>query len=149
MPSRTPPPDNDPSRLAARERLKAQAHHALAELACVVLERPITVRAKNRMYTVEVKVTAAGEAGEEVKAPAVPPMFFSPMEAAIVNAVGPGGELIGKKIAAACCQEYNGYFRIFLRNLVNRGVLAKGKTGQTYRWSDSYRALATGRTAAG
>lgn len=130
----------DPDRLEARERLKAAAHEVLALLARLDIQRPLRVRCRNALHEVEVRLGPAGSS-----APAgsgeLPPMFLSPLGAAIVNAIGPGGTLIGKQIASACSQPFSATFRLHLQELLQRGVLAKGAGGQGYRWSDAFRAL--------
>ncbi len=68
-------------------------------------------------------------------------LYFSPIEAAIVNALGRDQEawLLGKQIAKMVSQPYGGHFRSILQNLIQRKILERRQGGQGYRLHPGFR----------
>lgn len=117
--------------------LKGRALSILARvLARKLPERPITVRVRSEEQTLTLILGTPGNA--PMQSVSAGGLFFSPLEAAIVNAIGPDGCLIGKEIAGACGQKYTGRFKVILNNLGDREILTREGDRQGYRWHPSY-----------
>src|SRR4051794_6653008 len=116
-PSPTPPPLSRavvgvaamparPDRRRLRSRLKSLAYAALAGLPDG-FARPLAVAARDGRYRVDVAVTpGAGPAGTATPI-GMAGRYFSDVEAALVNALGPDGCLSGKQLAAKLGREYD------------------------------------------
>lgn len=128
---------NDPTtehqkqlRNRVRAAAKAQAYSLLASLH-EAPDKP--VRARARVGDIEAHIAIGAKGSIEEAAPAETPagLFFSPIEAAVVEALknATGGYLLGKLIAKRLNQPYGADLKFVLRNLRARQVLAHKKEG--------------------
>jgi hypothetical protein len=116
----------------AKARARASAWGLLAHFAGY--EGPaLHVRTRDDAHEATVTVGPLGGASSgERKC-----LQFSPVEAAVVNALGPDGCLTGKVIARRVSQPYGTTLKIHLRNLVERQALTH--TAEGYRWHPRFR----------
>jgi hypothetical protein len=135
----------DPEVRRARARLKSAAWALVAGGECPPA-RPVTVVVRQGDCEVRITVGRAGTANGNAAAGAgcLP---LSPLEAAVMLAVGPAGTLLGKQIASRIGQEYGGKLKVILGNLVERKALEHAEGGQGYRWTAAYGAAQAGKSA--
>jgi hypothetical protein len=129
-------------RLRLHARLKAAAWSLVARLATP--KRPLTVAVGNGQSRVTVTVAPAGATAAGVSGAGSGCLPFSPLEAAVMLAVGPTGTLLGKQVASRVSQEYGGKLKVILGNLVERQALEHAEGGQGYRWTAAYRKAQAG-----
>jgi hypothetical protein len=91
--------------------------------------KPVSLAVKDDSIRVAVSI---GPAGEVVAAERFPGLHFSPIEAAIWNALREG-PMPGKALARATSQKYTPNFRWTLSNLRTRRVLAHNRADGGYR----------------
>jgi hypothetical protein len=130
-------PERSTGQRALRAELRSLVWKVLS-LGAAHAAGPLTLRARDDAHEAALTLTRRGEAPVGRPADEKAPLFLSPLDAAVVNALGPEGCLIGKKIASLVSQPYSGKLKLILSNLVRRRVLQHEKGGQGFRWHPFY-----------
>jgi len=135
-------PDPKHVRRTIRAKVKAQAYSLISEVEGKAPEKPIAVSVAMDDISVTVTVARKGEATVSDEKPVG--LFFSPLEAAIVNALKAAGgvSMSGKVIAKRCEQKYGATLKMMLVNLRHRRVIrlvrgGKGGEEPGYRLMES------------
>lgn len=124
----------DPKRARRRLRLflKSKATELLWQLPeSTRLDRTLAVYAEDGDLAVNVSLNLVGhKTADGVSINNTGGIFFSPIEAAVINALlaarsieGSDRHLSGKQLASACGQQYKTQFKYIVKNLIDREVL--------------------------
>jgi hypothetical protein len=124
----------DPKRARRRLRLflRSKANELLWELpASTKLDRALAVYAEDGDLAVNVSLNIVDrKSADGVSISNTGGIFFSPIEAAVINALlaarsveGSDRHLSGKQLASACGQQYKTQFKYIVKNLIDREVL--------------------------
>jgi hypothetical protein len=109
--------------------------------------RPLTAQGGDGTHEVVLTVAAAGAGGARDPAGGSGVLLLSPEESAVVNALGPGGSVNRKRLAALSGHAYGADFKCRVRGLLARRVLEPDpQVRGNLRWHPLYRALRGGAT---
>jgi hypothetical protein len=123
-------------RRSLRNKLKARAYTLLAVVRAA-LDRTVTVKARDDLHQVTVVISPAGE--ECAPAADQGGLFFSPLEAAIVNSLDHTTFVLGKQLAKNASQKYTPKIKTLIGNLVQRRILQKSPVSRGNPGQGGYR----------